>query len=143
MSDSINTKVFPVDLVTPEGQLFGGSASFVAIPAHDGEMGFAWLRAPVMSTLGNGEVRIHVAGSNQVEYFIVQGGFAGTDGDKMVILASRAQRRDAYDLVSLDERRAGIEQQIKTTEDDDPELPFLYDELEWVSLVHQIIRRVR
>ena len=137
----MSEKSFPVDLVTPEGQLFGGYSDFVAIPAYDGEMGFMYLRAPVMSSLGEGEMRVHVADSNKIERFVVQGGFAGTDGEKLVVLASRAQRLDAYDLASLKERRESVENQIATADEDDPELPFLRDELAWVTLVQRLVRR--
>ncbi|MCL2137249.1 MAG: F0F1 ATP synthase subunit epsilon [Coriobacteriia bacterium] len=134
-------KSFPVELVTPEGQLFGGFSDFVAIPAHDGEMGFAYLRSPVMSSLGDGEMRVHIADTERIERFVIQGGFAGTDGDKLVVLASRAQRLDAYDIESVKQRRTDLEDQIAEAVEDDPELPFLRDELSWVLLVHKLVGR--
>ena len=134
-------KSFRVELVTPEGQIFGGSTEFVAIPAHDGEMGFAYLRAPVMSSLGEGEMRVHIAGSETIERFVVQGGFAGTDGEKLVVLASRAQRLSAYNRASIKERREELENRIANAREDDPELPFLRKELSWVLLVERLVTR--
>jgi F-type H+-transporting ATPase subunit epsilon len=137
----MNDKSFAVDVVTPEGQLYEGHSDFVAIPAHDGEMGFAYLRAPVISSLGEGELRVHVAGSDLIERFVVQGGYAGTDGEKLVVLASRAQRLDAYNAVSIKERKASLEDQIASLDEDHPEQPFLHNELTWVSLVERLVGR--
>jgi len=139
----MNDKSFPVELVTPEGHLFGGHSEFVAIPAYDGEMGFAYLRAPVISSLGEGEMRVHIPDSDKIERFVLQGGFASTDGETLVVLASRAQRLDAYEITSVTERRTGIEQRIEAAQDDDPELPFLKDELSWVMLVQRLVGRAK
>jgi len=134
---------FTVDLVTPEGQLFSGLTDFTVIPAYDGEMGFLYLRAPLMTSLGSGEMRVHVADSEVIERFAVHGGFAGTDGSHLVVLATRAQRLDAYDLATLKERRAGLEERLAEAADDDPEQPYLRDELAWVRLVDRLVSRLK
>lgn len=135
---------FAVDVVTPEGQLFSGLADFVAIPAHDGEVGFLYHRAPFMGSLGQGELRIHVADSDVIERFAVQGGFAGTDGEKIMVLASRAQRLSLYDAESLKARLASLEQrlaELQATDGDepDPEIPHVLDEISWVSLLKRLV----
>lgn len=140
---------FPVELVTPEGQLFTGFADFVAIPATRGELGFLHHRAPIMASLGSGELRIHDADGGAVNRYAVNGGFAGTDGEKLVVLASRAQRLDAYDLASLKVRREELEARLAEhlaaeglADEDEPnvEIPYLRDELAWVVLVTRLVR---
>jgi F-type H+-transporting ATPase subunit epsilon len=135
---------FSVDVVTPEGRLFEGLADFIVVPAHDGEMGFLYHRAPVMGTLGEGEMRIHVADSGLIEHFAVQGGFVGTDGEKIVVLASRAQHLSNYDRESLLVRLAGLTQRLADLEaldgeEPDPEIPHLNDEISWVRLVIRLV----
>ncbi|MDR2956615.1 MAG: ATP synthase F1 subunit epsilon [Coriobacteriales bacterium] len=132
---------FMVNLVTPEGQLFDGEAEFVVVPAYDGELGFLYLRAPVMSSLGPGEMRIHVADSEKIEHFAVSGGFVGNDGHKVVVLASRAQRLDVFNLEALQDHQAEIDQQLIELAEDDPERPFLREEMTWVKLLIRLVGR--
>ncbi|MDR0459511.1 MAG: F0F1 ATP synthase subunit epsilon [Coriobacteriales bacterium] len=131
---------FMVDLVTPEGQLFNDLAEFVVVPAYDGELGFMYLRAPIMSTLGSGEMRVHIADSDKVDHYAVRGGFVGADGQKVVVLASRAQRLDAYNPEALKTRRADLDERIANTAEDDPEMPSLLEEQEWVKLLQRLVR---
>ena len=137
----MSEKSFPVDLVTPDAQLFGGLADFAAIPAWDGEMGFAYLRAPVMVKLGAGEMRIHLEKDTNIQHFAVQGGFAGTDGSHLVVLASRAARLEAFDAQVLRSQLTDLEQRLAEQGLDENERPFLKDELKWLRLVERLVTR--
>jgi len=129
---------FPVDLVTPEALLLEGVSSFVAIPAWNGEMGFAFLRAPVMVSLGAGEMRVHMVPSGEIERFVVKGGFAGTDGSHLVVLATRAQRLKDFDSKTLKERCAELEQRIAESNAADRERAYLVEELDWLRLALKV-----
>ena len=49
---------FKCTILTPERAVLDTSASFVAIPAHDGEIGIMVSRAPLLCRLGVGIVRM-------------------------------------------------------------------------------------
>jgi hypothetical protein len=53
---------FRVAVVTPEREVLATDASFVALPAYDGEMGVMPRRAPLLVQLGSGILRVQQAG---------------------------------------------------------------------------------
>jgi F-type H+-transporting ATPase subunit epsilon len=84
-------------LVTPETTLFDGEATYVALPAHDGSMGIAPGRAPLVAELGYGRLRIDRAGGASVTYF-VGGGFVQVKGGAVILLADEAGPVDQLDV---------------------------------------------
>jgi len=84
MADTLTCK-----LVTPETTLFDGEATYVALPAHDGSMGVAPGRAPIVAELGYGELRVEQAGGGERKFF-VGGGFVQVKGGKVTLLADEA-----------------------------------------------------
>lgn len=75
-------------------------ATFVAFPAHDGEMGVLSHRAPLVCKLGIGPMRIESEGSQKTIY--IDGGFAEVSGDKLTILTEQAK-----ELTDIDVEAAG------------------------------------
>ena len=49
-------------MISPEAVLFEGETDSVVAPAYDGEIGILTGHAPLMALLGNGELRLGVAG---------------------------------------------------------------------------------
>jgi len=62
-----------VSVISPEAVLFEGEAASVVAPAFDGEVGILENHAPMMSLLGQGELR--VAGGGPDRSFGINGGF--------------------------------------------------------------------
>ncbi|MEM6334308.1 MAG: ATP synthase F1 subunit epsilon [Planctomycetota bacterium] len=83
-------------LVTPETTLFDGDVSYVAIPAHDGSMGVAPGRAPLLAELGYGELRITAADGAEQRFF-VGGGFVQVKAGAVTVLADEASEPGALD----------------------------------------------
>lgn len=79
---------FNLVVVTPETTSIQTSASFVALPAIDGEMGIMPGHAPVIARLGFGEMRIETDG--QPSRYYVDGGFAQITSEEVSVLTSRA-----------------------------------------------------
>lgn len=91
-------------VVTPEAAVWQAEASFVAMPAHDGEIGVLRDRAPLVCKLGVGELRID--SPEGMEHFLIDGGFAQVLDNEVTILTGRA--------VPVDElRRAEAETALK------------------------------
>ena len=102
-------------IVTPTSELSSGQASFVALPASEGEMGVYEKHEPVVTTLSAGTVRVTPAegsgsGSGEVERFCVDGGYAQIDGAHVTVLADRAVALASVDAAELASEIAALEQ---------------------------------
>jgi F-type H+-transporting ATPase subunit epsilon len=75
-------------VITPERQVLSERTSFVAIPAHDGELGVLPMRAPLMCQLGVGELRYGQGGLARRVF--IDGGFAQVLADRVTVLAPEA-----------------------------------------------------
>ncbi len=75
-------------VVTPETTLLDESASFVAVPLYDGELGVAPGHTPMLGRLGYGELRIRQDTGEQS--FYVDGGFVEVVNDTISVLTNRA-----------------------------------------------------
>lgn len=89
-------------ILTPESTLFEGLADKVIVPASDGELGILPKHAPLVSLLGNGELRATANG--RVDHYAVFGGYIRVAADSVSVLTDRAERAD-----SIDADRAGEE----------------------------------
>ena len=130
------------EIVTPEKMLYSAEASFVAVPATEGEIGFMYMRSPVMSTLNSGEVRIKPQDNDTVLRFAIAGGYVEADGHKVVVLANRAVNIADVDPTLLKERIISFEQALTASEADDPERTFKNSELEWYTLLDKLVSRI-
>ncbi len=84
-----------VELVTQEEKVFEEpEADIVVLPAVEGEMGVLPNHAPVLTTLGFGEMVVRKG--NAEERFAIYGGVVDVRPDKVVVLADLAE--SAYDL---------------------------------------------
>ena len=76
-------------LITPEQEVFEKEASYVNLPAHDGQMGFMANRAPLLVKLGTG--LLTVTGEGVDTKMNISGGFAQMKGNKLAILTDKAE----------------------------------------------------
>jgi len=91
-------------ITTPEELVFDGGATSVVVPAVDGEMGFLPRHAPLIGTLGSGELRVTESAGGAKRRFFVQGGFVQVLEDRVTVLAVAAQSVEKLDAAA--ERRA-------------------------------------
>lgn len=80
---------FQCSVVTPEEKVYEGEATYVVVPAHDGQIGFAFNRAPILLQLGEGDLKVTTAegGSKTLH---VSGGFAQMKDNNLTVLADKA-----------------------------------------------------
>ncbi len=99
---------FTVSVVTPERAVLETEARFVALPAHDGELGILRDRAPLMVKLAAGRLRVDAADGEQL--FFIGGGFAEMAANRLTILTEEARRPDELERgaaeAALEEARA-------------------------------------
>ena len=78
-----------VSVISPEAVLFEGTAESVVAPAFDGEVGILTGHAPMMTLLGQGELRL---GAGVAQRFRVQGGFLQVVDDKVRVVTEHASK---------------------------------------------------
>jgi F-type H+-transporting ATPase subunit epsilon len=92
-----------LEIVTPERLVFDETVDGVTLPGSEGELGVLPHHAPLVSTLGVGELRIRVGG--QEEWFAIVGGFVQVLPDKVVVMAETADMASEIDLEKAAEAR--------------------------------------
>jgi F-type H+-transporting ATPase subunit epsilon len=79
--------VLTVSVISPEAVLFEGTTDSVVAPAFDGEVGILTGHAPMMTLLGQGELRL-----GEGSRFRVQGGFLQVVDDKVRVVTEHASK---------------------------------------------------
>ena len=79
-------------------------ATFVAFPAHDGEVGILPDRAPLLFKMGAGELRWRAREGNQILF--VDGGFAQMVENRLTLLTEQAKRIEEIDRAAAERRLA-------------------------------------
>ena len=77
-------------LITPEAKVFEDDVDFVSIPAHDGEIGLLFNRAPLVCQLGSGRLKIRNGVEEQI--WFIDGGFAQVVDNRVTVLTQKALR---------------------------------------------------
>ena len=91
-------------IVTPDKIIFEGQAEYAVVQAFDGEMGFLYNHAPLISELGIGEIRLR--NNSDIQYLVVEGGFVEIRDNVLNVLADNA-------YIKKDLSKEQIEQDIK------------------------------
>jgi F-type H+-transporting ATPase subunit epsilon len=104
-----------VELVVPEGQVWGGNAQRVIAKTLDGDIGVLAGHAPVLGLLAEGSlVRILPEDENASEVMAaVGGGFLSVADDRVSILAHQAELGDQVDK---DQVRSTLEAALQDAE---------------------------
>ena len=101
-----------LEIVTPERLAFSDTVDSVVVPGIEGELGILPHHAPLLSTLGVGELRIRKGGSE--ESFAIVGGFVQVRPDKVVVMAETADLSSEIDLERAQEARREAERALET-----------------------------
>jgi F-type H+-transporting ATPase subunit epsilon len=100
-----------LEIVTPERQAYSDTVDAVVCPGTEGEIGVLPHHAPLLSTLGLGELRIRKGG--QEEAFAIAGGFLQVRPDKVVVMAELADLASDIDLEAAEAARREAERAIE------------------------------
>jgi F-type H+-transporting ATPase subunit epsilon len=101
-----------LEIVTPERLAYSGEVDSVQLPGSEGELGVLPHHAPLVSTLGVGELRIRKGGSE--ESFAIIGGFLQVRPDKVVVMAETADLAAEIDIEKAQEARREAERALET-----------------------------
>lgn len=101
-----------LEIVTPERLAYSDEVDAVVLPGSEGELGVLPHHAPLISTLGVGELRIRKGGEE--ESFAIVGGFLQVRPDKVVVMAETADMASEIDLEKAEEARREAERALET-----------------------------
>jgi len=101
-----------LEIVTPERLAYEDDVDSVQLPGSEGELGILPHHAPLLATLGAGELRIRKGG--QEETFAVFGGFVQVRPDKVIVMAELADLSSEIDLETAREARREAERALET-----------------------------
>ena len=101
-----------LEIVTPERLVYQDEVDSVNVPGVEGELGILPHHAPLVSTLGYGELRIRKGGAE--EAFAIVGGFVQVRPDKVVVMAETADLASEIDLERAQEARREAERALET-----------------------------
>jgi F-type H+-transporting ATPase subunit epsilon len=101
-----------LEIVTPERRVFSDTVDSVQVPGSEGELGVLPNHAPLVSTLGVGELRFRKGGVE--EAFAIVGGFLQVRPDKVVVLAETADMASEIDLEKAQEARREAERALES-----------------------------
>jgi F-type H+-transporting ATPase subunit epsilon len=94
-----------VDVITPEGPVYGGDAEIVVVPGTAGELGVLANHAPLISSLKPGEMHVTDLEGKRHE-FATDGGFISVRRNETLVLVGEAVPRSEIDAA---EARARLE----------------------------------
>lgn len=101
-----------LEIVTPERLAYSDEVDGVVLPGSEGEMGVLPHHAPLVSTLGVGELRIRKGGNE--ESFAIVGGFVQVRPDKVVVMAETADMASEIDLEKAQAARHEAERALES-----------------------------
>jgi len=101
-----------LDIVTPERLAYSDEVDEVIAPGVDGELGVLPHHAPLLTTLGLGELRIKKAGAE--ESFAIAGGFLQVRPDRVVVMAETADMAAEIDIQRAEEARREAERALES-----------------------------
>ncbi|CAN5449292.1 F0F1 ATP synthase subunit epsilon [soil metagenome] len=101
-----------LEIVTPERLAYSDTVDSVVLPGSEGELGVLPHHAPLVSTLGVGELRIRKGG--QEESFAIVGGFLQVRPDKVVVMAETADMASEIDLETAQQARRDAEKALES-----------------------------
>ncbi len=92
---------FHCSVITPERAVLDCDATFVAMPAHDGEIGIMDRRSPLVCKLGVGVLRVETGSEKHL--MLIEQGFAQVVGNRLTILTQKARKPEEIDIDSANQ----------------------------------------
>jgi len=105
-------KTFYAQLLTPEGPKFEGDTVSVKIPGTVGSFQVLYNHAPLVSSLGLGEITITQKNGTELHY-AVNGGFVEINDNRCTLLAEKAELAEEIDKVETTKQREALKEKLR------------------------------
>lgn len=107
-------KKFPVEVLTPEGEVFNGEVEMLSTRTVTGEIGILANHAPLLAMLGPTELRLHLGGDELHRY--AQGeGYLEVSNNHAMVLVEDAVEPGKLDLDRLKEKLKDAELRLQSS----------------------------
>jgi F-type H+-transporting ATPase subunit epsilon len=108
---------FPVEVLTPEGEIFAEEVEMVSTKTTIGSIGVLAGHAPILAMLDPTELRLHRSDSDIVR-FAQSEGYLQVTGGRALILVEEAHEKDALDASELRERLQQAQSELENAGED-------------------------
>ena len=106
-----------LDIVTPEKNVFSADVYYFHIPTTSGTIGVYPRHAAIVTGLDVGELSID-DGNGNTEVLFIGGGFLEVGGNKAVVLAKSAERREDIDVERAERAKQRAEERLAARAED-------------------------
>jgi F-type H+-transporting ATPase subunit epsilon len=100
---------FPVEVLTPEGKVWGGEVEMLSTRTHVGEVGVLANHAPLLATLDPAELRLHLS-ENEVKRYAQAEGYLQVFGNSALVLVEECVEPDSIDREAQQEKLRSAEE---------------------------------
>lgn len=107
---------FPVEVLTPEGQVFDGEVEMLATRTTTGEIGVLANHTPLLSILVPTELRLH-RGGGELERFAQGGGYLQVANNRALVLVEDAVPPADLDVSLLQEKLRDAKARLAASEE--------------------------
>jgi F-type H+-transporting ATPase subunit epsilon len=128
-----------LEIVTPERLAYEDDVDLVVVPGIEGELGILPHHAPLITTLGVGELRIRKGGAE--ESFAIVGGFLQVRPDKVVVMAETADLASDIDLEKAQQARREAERALESAANEPADLASARAQLQQALLRIRVAER--
>jgi F-type H+-transporting ATPase subunit epsilon len=94
---------FAVEVLTPEGLVFGGEAEMVSTRTEVGEIGVLANHAPVLALLAPAELRLHIS-ENEIKRYAQGEGYLQVQSNRALVLVEDCIEPERVDVAEQRER---------------------------------------
>ena len=108
---------FPVEVLTPEGEVFNDEVEMVSTKTAVGSIGVLANHAPLLATLDPTELRLYKTESEVVRFAQAEGYLQVAEG-RALLLVEEAHEAGALDAAELRERLQQAEHELEQAGDD-------------------------
>lgn len=108
---------FKVEILTPEGEVWGGEVEMISTRTTVGEIGVLANHAPVLGMLEPTELRVYVS-EGEVLRFAQSEGYMQIGGNHAMLLVQDIQKPEELDAGVLRERLAEAERELEHAGED-------------------------
>jgi F-type H+-transporting ATPase subunit epsilon len=108
---------FPVEILTPEGEVFNDEVEMISTRTTVGEIGILANHAPLLGMLEPTELRVYRS-EGEVLRFAQSEGYIQVGGNHAMLLLQDVQTPDQLDVGTLRERLSEAERELEAAGDD-------------------------
>src|SRR6188508_2416893 len=107
---------FPVEILSPEGEVWSGEVEMVSTRTTTGSIGLLANHTPLLAILDPTELRLYES-ENEVISFAQGEGYLQVGGNRALLLVEEAHPPDELDVSDLRERLKRAEQELDAAEE--------------------------